>query len=77
MNKQTRDGLRSTQRQLRDDFHARALLLERSAAEASAAARRTSSLDEGQQRRRERELAQQQRRLDQVQASVRSVAAAA
>jgi signal recognition particle receptor subunit beta len=77
MNKQTRDGLRSTQRQLRDDFHARALLLERSAAEAMAAARRTSSLGEGQQRRRERELVQQQRQLDQVQAAARDVAAGA
>jgi signal recognition particle receptor subunit beta len=77
MNKQTRDGLRSTQRQLRDDFHARALLLERSASEAMAAARRTSSLGEGQQRRRERELVQQQHQLDQVQAVARSVAAAA
>ena len=31
MNKQTRDGLRSTQRQLRDDFQARAMLMDRSA----------------------------------------------
>ena len=45
MNKQTRDGLRSTQRQLRDDFQARAMLMDRSAGQALEAARRTSGLD--------------------------------
>jgi hypothetical protein len=74
MNKQTRDGLRSTQRQLRDDFHGRALLLERSAGEALEAARRTSALDEGQQRRRQRELVTQDQRLSQVRATARDVA---
>ena len=52
MNKQTRDGLRSTQRQLRDDFQARAMQLDRSAGLALDAARRASGLDAERQRAR-------------------------
>lgn len=43
MNKQTRDGLRTTQRQLRDDFQQRALLLQASATAAVAAARKAGA----------------------------------
>jgi signal recognition particle receptor subunit beta len=73
MNKQTRDGLRSTQRQLRDDFQARAMLMDRSAAQALEAARRTSSLDAQRLRARERELAAEERRLDEVRSAAREL----
>jgi signal recognition particle receptor subunit beta len=73
MNKQTRDGLRSTQRQLRDDFQARAMLMDRSAAQALEAARRTSSLDAQRLRARERELAVEERHLDEVRSAAREL----
>jgi hypothetical protein len=73
MNKQTRDGLRSTQRQLRDDFQARAMLMDRSAAHALEAARRTSGLDVHRLRARERELESEERRLDEVRSAAREL----
>jgi signal recognition particle receptor subunit beta len=73
MNKQTRDGLRSTQRQLRDDFQARAMLMDRSAARALEAAQRTSGLDSKTVRARERELDAEERRLDEVRTAAREL----
>jgi GTPase SAR1 family protein len=73
MNKQTRDGLRSTQRQLRDDFQARAILMDRSAARALDAAQRTSGLDADRLRARERELKAEDRRLDEVRTAAREL----
>ena len=76
MNKQTRDGLRSTQRQLRDDFQARAILMDRSAARALEAAQRTSGLDAERLRARERELEVEDRRLDEVRTAARELVGA-
>ena len=73
LNKQTRDGLRSTQRQLRDDFQARAMLMDRSAARALEAAQRTSGLDAETLRARQRELEAEDRRLDEVRTAAREV----
>ena len=69
MNKQTRDGLRATQRRLRDDFAARAKLMQRSAAEALHAAQRAGQMGEREQRLRRRELEDQDRQLDRVRAT--------
>jgi hypothetical protein len=76
MNKQTRDGLRSTQRQLRDDFQARAMLMDRSAVRALEAAQRTSGLDTETLRARERELQAEDRRLDEVRTAARELVGA-
>jgi signal recognition particle receptor subunit beta len=73
INKQTRDGLRSTQRQLRDDFQARAMLMDRSAAQALELAQRTRGLDAERVRARERELKAEDRRLDQVRTAAREL----
>ena len=73
VNKQSRDGLRSTQRQLRDDFQARALLLQGSATAALQAAHRTSGLSDEQQRTRGQELAEQGARLGEVRAAAREL----
>jgi hypothetical protein len=76
MNKQTRDGLRSTQRQLRDDFQARAMLIDRSAGQALEAARRTSALDADHLRARRAELEAEDRRLDRVRTAARELVGA-
>ena len=76
MNKQTRDGLRSTQRQLRDDFQARAILLDRSAAQALEVAQRTRGLDAERLRARERELEAEDRHLDKVRTAARELVGA-
>ena len=76
MNKQTRDGLRSTQRQLRDDFQARAILMDRSAARALEAAQRTSGLNAERLQARERELEVEDRRLDEVRTAARELVGA-
>ena len=76
MNKQTRDGLRSTQRQLRDDFQARAILMDRSASRALEAAQRASSLDTEKLRSRTRELEAEERQLDEVRTTARELVAA-
>jgi hypothetical protein len=73
INKQTRDGLRSTQRQLRDDFQARAMLMDRSAGQALELAQRTKGLDAERLRARERELKAEDRRLDQVRTAAREL----
>jgi hypothetical protein len=74
MRKQVGDALRSTRQALRDDFHGRAQLLERSAHEALRAAQQVSAMGADQQRARQRDLAVQQRRLSQVRSTARQVA---
>jgi hypothetical protein len=77
LNKQTRDGLRAAQRQLRDDFQARALILQRSATASVSAAHRASELDESERRTRRQELVAQDRRLGQLRAAARELATSA
>jgi hypothetical protein len=69
--KQTRDGLRQAQRELRDDFQRRATMLHSSANAAREAAERARRLSEADQRVRVRELEERQRQVDQVRAAVR------
>lgn len=76
VSKQTGDWLRSTRQQLRDDFQARALQLERSAREAAYAAERARGMDADQQRERDRMLAKQQQQLELVRSAARTVAMA-
>ena len=76
MNKQTRDGLRATQRQLRDDFQARAMLMQRSAAESLEAARQASRLGPAEQQRRRQQLQDQDHQLGRVRATARELAGA-
>jgi hypothetical protein len=68
------DALRSTRQALRDDFHGRAQLLERSAHEALRAAQQVSAMGSDQQRTRQRDLSVQQRQLSQVRSTARQVA---
>lgn len=77
MNKQTRDGLRATQRQLRDNFSERALLMQASASAAMAAAQQAAALDGSALERRGHELAAQAATLDQVRSAAREVGASA
>ena len=60
----SREAVRRTQRFLRDEFAARALAVERSAAATAAAVRETAALPEDQRRERAAALAEQRRRLD-------------
>ncbi|HEY0240341.1 MAG TPA: dynamin family protein [Friedmanniella sp.] len=69
--KQTRDGLRQAQRELRDDFQRRAAMLHSSASAARAAADRARGLSQADQRVRVRELDQRQQQMDQVRDAVR------
>jgi hypothetical protein len=71
MNKQSDDALRSTERQLRDEFERRALLLHSSASAALAAVERARSLDQTQQHARRRELAEQDQQLGRARAAAR------
>jgi hypothetical protein len=64
--KQTRDALRATRQQLRDDFQGRAKQLERSARETAVSVTQASRMDSAQLRERDRQLASQERRLRQV-----------
>lgn len=73
MNKQSRDGLRATQRQLRDDFQARAMLLQRSVTTSLEAARQAAELDEKDQAARRTELASLDERLREVRAAAREM----
>lgn len=63
LSKESRDNLRVTQRQLRDDFQARAEILEESVSAALRAARRASTLAPEEREGRARELAAQSDRL--------------
>jgi len=74
LNKQSQDELRSTQRQLRDEFQDRAVLLARSATAASESARRVSELGPAARREHHRELARQRDQLGQLRQTVADVA---
>jgi hypothetical protein len=74
--KQARDCLRSTRQQLRDDFQARAVQLERSAREATYAAERVRQMDADQQRERDQMLARQQQQLELVRTAARTMSKA-
>ena len=60
----SREAVRRTQRFLRDEFAARAMAIERSAAATAAAVRETAALPEDQRQARAATLADQRRRLD-------------
>ncbi|WP_205843589.1 dynamin family protein [Nakamurella deserti] len=66
MGKETQDALRRTQRQLRDDFQARAAVLQRSAGQALGAVTGAGRLSEAERDRRRAALAAQQDVLEQV-----------
>ena len=73
LNKQSQDELRSTQRQLRDEFQGRAVLLARSANAASESARRVSELEPSARREHQHQLTRQRRRLGQLRQTVMDV----
>lgn len=73
LNKATRDSLRRTQRLLRDEFHARALMVQASAAGALQAARRASTLDADDRRRRSAELDAETARLGAVRSGLQAL----
>ncbi len=75
MNKQTRDGLRATQRQLRDDFTERAMMLQASASAAMARAEQAAKMGDTEIRARERELTRQAATLEKVRTAARQVSA--
>jgi hypothetical protein len=75
-NKQTRDGLRAAQRQLRDDFQRRALMLHGSAQAARTAAERASRLTGAEQQARAAELATRQQELSRVRGVARELVGA-
>ncbi|BFU44256.1 dynamin family protein [Krasilnikovia sp. MM14-A1004] len=62
----SREAVRRTQRFLRDEFAARARVIERSAAATAAAVRRTAALPDDERARRADALAEQRRRLDRL-----------
>ncbi|WP_130507731.1 dynamin family protein [Krasilnikovia cinnamomea] len=62
----SREAVRRTQRFLRDEFAARAQVIERSAAATAAAVRRTAALPDDERARRADALAEQRRRLDRL-----------
>jgi GTPase SAR1 family protein len=76
MNKDTRDGLRKTQRRLRDDFQERAGLIHRSAGAALTAADRTAKLAPAEQSARAAQLAVEGDRLRSMRSGLREVALA-
>jgi signal recognition particle receptor subunit beta len=76
LNKATRDSLRRTQRLLRDEFHARALMVQASTAGALQAARRASTLDPDDRRRRSAELDAETARLGAVRSGLRALTTA-
>jgi hypothetical protein len=76
MNKDTRDSLRKTQRQLRDDFQERAGLIHRSVAAALTAADRSARLDPTQRAERAAELSTESHRLSNLRTGLREVAMA-
>jgi hypothetical protein len=76
MNKDTRDGLRRTQRRLRDEFQSRAGSIQASTAAALDAARRAASLPPGDQVARATQLDAETRQLGQIRDHLRSLATA-
>lgn len=76
MNKDTRDGLRRTQRRLRDEFQARAGSIQTSTGAALEAARRASTLAPTAQASRAAELDEETRQLGHIRDRMRSLAIA-
>jgi hypothetical protein len=76
MNKDTRDGLRRTQRRLRDEFQARASSIQASTAAALEAAHRASRLAPSAQAERAGELDDDTRQLGSIRERMRSLATA-
>jgi hypothetical protein len=74
LNKLTRDGLRATQRALRDDFSERALLMQRSATEALQRAQQAKALDPQRRERRTQELIKRERMVQSVRETVLALA---
>ncbi|MCA2218941.1 dynamin family protein [Wangella sp. NEAU-J3] len=66
MGRDSREAVRRTQRFLRDEFAARALAVERSAAAAADAVRTTAALPDDERARRAEQLAAQRRELDRL-----------
>jgi signal recognition particle receptor subunit beta len=76
MNKDTRDGLRRTQRRLRDEFQSRAGSIQASTSAALAAARRAAELPPGAQPARAAELDEETRTLGEIRGRMRALATA-
>ena len=76
MNKDTRDSLRKTQRQLRDDFQERAALIHRTTAAALTAADRSARLAPAEQSARAAQLSVEGERLRSIRSGLREVALA-
>jgi hypothetical protein len=76
MSKETRDSLRRTQRLLRDEFQARARMLQASAAGALEAAQRARALDPAEQDRRSGQLDEEAARLTQLRSGLRELSGA-
>jgi hypothetical protein len=74
MNKDTRDGLRRTQRRLRDEFQSRAGSIQASTSAALAAARRASDLSPGDQAARATQLDRETQELGRIREHMRSLA---
>jgi len=74
LNKLTRDGLRATQRALRDDFSERALVMQRSATEALERAHQARQLDPGRRESRAQELIKRERMVQSVRETVLALA---
>jgi hypothetical protein len=72
--KDCQDSLRRTRRELRDEFEARAALLNVSAERALLGAQRAAGLTPEEQHRRARELAERQRRIDRLGGPARGAA---
>lgn len=77
MNKETRDGLRATQRQLRDDFQGRASSLHRSARSALEVAQRAGHIERADRAVREAELLKEADRLARVRSQAKALAVGA
>lgn len=71
LNKDSRDALRLTQRQLRDDFQVRATVMHRSSRSALEAAERAAAMDRDDQQARSEELAAETTRIARVRAATR------
>jgi hypothetical protein len=73
MNKSTRDGLRRTQRRLRDEFQSRASTIQTSTSAALAAARRASNLPADEGMARAAKLDQESYKLGRIRQDLRSL----
>jgi hypothetical protein len=77
LTKETRDGLRAVQRQLRDDFHNRASVMQRSTAAALEAAQRATQLTPATKAVRVQQVEAETTRLQAVRSSLREFAVGA